>query len=51
MFPSSYVSLLLLGATLLTGPLNVLRRQRNPVSTDLRRGISVFGAASSVWPT
>ena len=27
---TAYVSLLLLGATLLTGPLNVLRRRRNP---------------------
>ena len=39
---TAYVSLLLLGATLLTGPLNVLRRQRNPVSTDLRRDIGVW---------
>jgi len=36
------VSLLLLGGTLLTGPLNVLRRQRNPVSTDLRRDIGIW---------
>ena len=33
------VSLLLLGGTWLTVPLNELRRQRNPVSTDLRRDI------------
>ena len=39
---TAYVSLLLLGATLLTGPLNVLRRQRNPVSTDLRREIGIW---------
>lgn len=39
---TAYVSLLLLGATLLTGPLNVLRRQRNPVSTDLRRDIGIW---------
>ena len=38
----AYVSLLLLGATLLTGPLNVLRRQRNPVSTDLRRDLGIW---------
>ena len=36
------VSLLLLDGTLLTGPLNVLRRQRNPVSTDLRRDIGIW---------
>lgn len=39
---TAYVSLLLLGLTLLTGPLNVLRRQRNPVSTDLRRDIGIW---------
>ncbi|SMB94483.1 sulfoxide reductase heme-binding subunit YedZ [Hymenobacter roseosalivarius DSM 11622] len=39
---TAYVSLLLLGATLLTGPLNILRRQRNPVSTDLRRDIGIW---------
>lgn len=39
---TAYVSLLLLGATLLTGPLNVLRRLRNPVSTDLRRDIGIW---------
>ena len=36
------VSLLLLGGTSLTGPLNVLRRQRNPVSTNLRRDIGIW---------
>jgi sulfoxide reductase heme-binding subunit YedZ len=39
---TAYVSLLLLGATLLTGPFNVLRRKRNPVSTDLRRDIGIW---------
>lgn len=39
---TAYVSLLLLGMTLLTGPLNVLRKQRNPVSTDLRRDIGIW---------
>lgn len=39
---TAYVSLLLLGGTLLTGPLNVLHRQRNPVSTDLRRDIGIW---------
>ena len=39
---TAYTSILLLGATLLTGPLNVLRRQRNPDSTDLRRDIGIW---------
>jgi sulfoxide reductase heme-binding subunit YedZ len=39
---TAYVALMLLGATLLTGPLNVLRRQRNPVSTDLRRDMGIW---------
>ncbi|SMB99700.1 Ferric reductase domain protein transmembrane component domain [Hymenobacter roseosalivarius DSM 11622] len=39
---TAYASLLLLNMTLLTGPLNVLRKQRNPVSTDLRRDIGIW---------
>lgn len=45
---TAYVSLLLLGCTLLTGPLNVLRRQRNPVSTDLRRDIGIWSGIVSL---
>lgn len=39
---TAYVSLLLLGVTLITGPINLLRNQRNPVSTDLRRDIGIW---------
>lgn len=39
---TAYVSLLLLSLTLLTGPINLLRKQRNPVSTDLRRDIGIW---------
>ena len=39
---TGYVGLGLLGATLITGALNVLRNQRNPVSTDLRRDLGIW---------
>lgn len=38
-FATAYPALLLMAATMATGPWNVLRRRRNPVSTDLRRDI------------
>ncbi len=39
---TAYVSLGLLAATLAIGPLNILRRRPNPVSTDLRRDIGIW---------
>src|SRR5262245_40844369 len=39
---SAYTALVLLGATLATGPWNVLRGRPNPVSTDLRRDIGIW---------
>ncbi len=39
---TGYVGLGLLGATLITGALNVLRKRRNPVSTDLRRDLGIW---------
>lgn len=39
---TAYVSLLLLGITLLTGPINLLKNQKNPVSTDLRRDVGIW---------
>ncbi len=39
---TAYVSLLFLGLTLITGPINLLRKRRNPVSTDLRRDIGIW---------
>lgn len=41
---TAYAGLILLGATLFTGPLNVLRGRANPVSTDLRRDIGIWAA-------
>ena len=39
---SAYVGLALLGATFMIGPLNILRRRPNPVSTDLRRDLGIW---------
>ncbi len=39
---TAYVSMALLVATLSTGPVNVLRGRRNPVSTDLRRDLGIW---------
>ena len=39
---TGYVGLALLGATLIMGPLNLLRRRPNPVSTDLRRDVGIW---------
>jgi sulfoxide reductase heme-binding subunit YedZ len=39
---TAYVSLGLLAVTLVIGPLNVLRRRPNPVSTDLRRDVGIW---------
>ena len=45
---SAYVGLALLAWTLFTGPLNVLRRRPNPVSTDLRRDVGIWAGILSV---
>lgn len=45
---TAYVGLALLCGTLLTGPLNVLRRRPNPVSTDLRRDIGIWAGLLAV---
>lgn len=42
---TAYASLALLGATLVVGPLAVLRGRPNPVSTDLRRDLGIWAAA------
>jgi methionine sulfoxide reductase heme-binding subunit len=45
---TGYVAWVLLTATLLIGPLNVIRRRANPVSTDLRRDIGIWAGAISI---
>jgi len=39
---TGYTSIILLGVTLTIGPLNVIKRKNNPVSTDLRRDIGIW---------
>ncbi len=45
---TAYTGLGLVGATLLIGPLNVLRGHRNPVSIDLRRDIGIWAGIISL---
>ncbi len=47
-FATAYPALLLLALTLLTGPLNVLMRRRNPVSSDLRRDMGIWAGIFSL---
>lgn len=44
---TAYVGLALLGASLIIGPLNLLNRRRNPVSTDLRRDVGIWAGVVS----
>jgi sulfoxide reductase heme-binding subunit YedZ len=44
---TAYTGLALIGASLLIGPLNVLRRRPNPVSADLRRDVGIWAALVS----
>ena len=44
---TAYVGLALLG-TLVTGPLNIMRRRPNPVSTDLRRDLGIWAGVLAV---
>lgn len=41
-FATAYPALLLLACTLLLGPWRMLRKQRNPISDDLRRDIGIW---------
>ena len=45
---TGYVGIALLGATLFTGPLKVIRKLRNPVSTDSRRDMGIWCGIISV---
>lgn len=46
--PTGDVALMLLGVTLLVGPVNLVLRRRNPVSSYLRRDIGMWTAILSV---
>jgi len=41
-FATAYPALVLLAVTLLVGPWNLLRRQPNPLSSDLRRDLGIW---------
>jgi sulfoxide reductase heme-binding subunit YedZ len=45
---SGYVALGLLSVTLLLGPLNLVLRKRNPISTYLRRDVGIWTAAFNI---
>lgn len=50
-FATAYPALVLLAITLLIGPWNVLRKRRNPVSSDLRRDIGIWAGVLGVIHT
>lgn len=45
---TGYVGLALLVATLVTGPLEVVRRRPNPISTDLRRDLGIWAGLLAI---
>jgi len=47
-FATAYPALILLATTLLIGPWNLLRRRRNPISSDLRRDLGIWAGFLSV---
>lgn len=50
-FATAYPALVLLAATLLVGPWNTLRKQRNPISNDLRRDIGIWAGILGILHT
>jgi len=50
-FATAYPALALLAATLLIGPWNLLRKQTNPISSDLRRDIGIWGGILGIGHT
>lgn len=50
-FATAYPAMVLLSATLLTGPWNVVFGRRNPVSSDLRRDLGIWAGILSVVHT
>ncbi len=47
-FATAYPALLLLIGTLCIGPLNLLRKQRNPISSDIRRDVGIWAGCIGV---
>jgi sulfoxide reductase heme-binding subunit YedZ len=50
-FATAYPALLLLAATLLIGPLNLLQHRPNPVSIDLRRDLGIWAGILAIVHT
>lgn len=50
-FATAYPALALLATTLLIGPLNLLRKQTNPISSDLRRDIGIWAGILGILHT
>jgi methionine sulfoxide reductase heme-binding subunit len=50
-FSTAYAGLMLLVAGLAVGPINLLRRRPNPVSTDLRRDIGIWAGIYGIAHT
>lgn len=50
-FATAYPAMVLLSATLLTGPWNVIRKSPNPVSSDLRRDLGIWAAILGIVHT
>ncbi len=47
-FASGYISLVILSVSLIIGPINLILKKKNPVSTYLRRDISIIGGVLAV---
>lgn len=45
---TAYTGLILVGVTLFLGPMNVILKKRNPVSTDIRRDAGIWGGVISL---
>ncbi|MAX24282.1 MAG: hypothetical protein CMJ19_07240 [Phycisphaeraceae bacterium] len=45
---SGYISVFFLSITLLIGPFNLIFRRKNPLSTDIRRDIGIYGGILAV---
>lgn len=50
-FATAYAGLILLAIAMAIGPVNVLRRKPNPVSTDLRRDVGIWAGLCGVSHT
>lgn len=42
-YTSGYISIFLLAVSLLIGPINLIYKRKNPISTNIRRDVGIFG--------